>query len=57
MFRDFYDAFAEIHVEFSEIRDLGDRIVAIGHLRTRGKEVAPRPSRPGAACPSTRTGS
>jgi ketosteroid isomerase-like protein len=37
MFRDFYDAFAEIHLEFSEIRDLGDRIVAIGHLRTRGK--------------------
>jgi ketosteroid isomerase-like protein len=38
MFRDFYDAFAEIHIELTEIRDLGDRTVAIGRLRTRGKE-------------------
>jgi hypothetical protein len=38
MFRDFYDVFAEIDVEFSEIRDLGDRVVAIGRIRTRGKE-------------------
>ena len=37
-FRDFFGAFVEIRVEVSEIRDLGDRIVAIGHLRTRGKE-------------------
>jgi ketosteroid isomerase-like protein len=38
MFQDFYDTFAEIHVEFTEIRDLGDRVVAIGRIRTRGKE-------------------
>jgi ketosteroid isomerase-like protein len=38
MFRDFYDAFAEIHIELSDIRDLGDRTVAIGRLQTRGKE-------------------
>jgi ketosteroid isomerase-like protein len=38
MFRDFYDAFAEIHVDLSEFRDKGDRTVAIGRLRTRGRE-------------------
>ena len=38
MFRDFYEAFAEIHVEFSEVRDLGDQVVAIGRLRALGKE-------------------
>jgi ketosteroid isomerase-like protein len=27
----------EIQTEFSEIRDLGDRVVAIGHIRTRGE--------------------
>ncbi len=32
------ETLGEIHVEFSEIQDLGDRIVAIGLLRTRGKE-------------------
>ncbi len=38
MLRDLYDAFAENHVEVSEIRDLGDRLVAIGRTRARGKE-------------------
>lgn len=38
MFRDFLDAFTEIHVDLSEFRDHGDRTVAIGRLRTRGKE-------------------
>jgi ketosteroid isomerase-like protein len=33
-----YEVLAEIHTEFSEIRDLGTRVVAIGHIRTRGKE-------------------
>ena len=36
MFRGFYDALDEIHAEYSEIRDLGDRVVGIGHIRTRG---------------------
>jgi len=31
------EALAEIHLDYPEIRDLGDRIVAIGHIRTRGK--------------------
>ena len=36
MFRAFYDVLDEIHVEYSEIRDLGDQIIGIGRLRTRG---------------------
>ena len=36
--RDLEEAFAETHLEFPEIRDLGDRIVAIGRLRARGRE-------------------
>ena len=37
MFREFRDSFAEIHIEFSEIRALGDRVLALGHMRARGK--------------------
>jgi ketosteroid isomerase-like protein len=36
--RDVYDAFAEIRIEYSQIRDLDDRIVAIGRFRARGTE-------------------
>jgi ketosteroid isomerase-like protein len=32
------EALAEIHLDYSEIRDLGDRIVGIGRIRTRGKQ-------------------
>jgi ketosteroid isomerase-like protein len=35
---DVYEVFAELHLEFSEIRDLEDRVVAIGGLRPRGTE-------------------
>ena len=37
MLRDLYEAFGEIQIEISEIRDLGDRLVAIGRNRARGK--------------------
>jgi len=37
MLRDLDEAFGEIHIEMTEIRDLGDRLIAIGHTRTRGK--------------------
>jgi ketosteroid isomerase-like protein len=37
MFRDAYEAFGEIRIEISEIRDLGDRLVAIGRYRAVGK--------------------
>jgi ketosteroid isomerase-like protein len=36
-FRELYEDLAEIHAEYSDSRDLGDRIVVIGNLRTRGK--------------------
>ena len=32
-----YEDLAEIHLDYSDIRDLGDRIVGIGRIRTRGK--------------------
>jgi len=37
-FRDVYSALDWIRPQISEIRDLGDRIVALGQLRIRGKE-------------------
>ena len=36
LFRDHDEAFTEIHVEYSEIRDLGDRVLASGRFRIRG---------------------
>ena len=38
LFRDFYAAFDEIHIEPSEVRDLGDQTVATGRIRSRGGE-------------------
>ena len=38
MLRDLYEAFSEFRVEFSDIRDLGDRVVASGRWVTRGEE-------------------
>jgi uncharacterized protein len=38
MLRDLYEAFSEFRVQFLEIRDLGDRVVAIGRWITRGEE-------------------
>ena len=35
--RDIDEALADIRLELPEIRDLGDRIVAIGWIRARGK--------------------
>jgi ketosteroid isomerase-like protein len=36
--RELEEAFSEIQAEQTEIRDLGERVVAIGHLRGRGSE-------------------
>jgi ketosteroid isomerase-like protein len=38
MLRDMYEAFDEIQIEVSEVRDLGDRLVPIGRTRARGRE-------------------
>jgi ketosteroid isomerase-like protein len=37
MLDDLYGAFDEFQIEISEIRDLGDRLVAIGRTRARGE--------------------
>ncbi|MGH2966568.1 MAG: nuclear transport factor 2 family protein [Solirubrobacterales bacterium] len=37
MIRDLNEAFGEFRIEISEVRDPGDRLVAIGHVRARGK--------------------
>ncbi len=37
MMGDLYEIFGEIHIEMSDFRDLGDRLVAIGRTRNRGK--------------------
>ena len=37
LMRDIDDTLAEIHVEFSDVRDLGDQVLAVGRLHTRGK--------------------
>jgi hypothetical protein len=46
MLRDLNEAFGEIHIEISEIRDLGDRLVAIGRTRAHGKASGAEPRRP-----------
>ena len=38
LINDLLGAFAETHSEYAEIRDLGDRTIAIGRLRAVGKE-------------------
>jgi ketosteroid isomerase-like protein len=35
--RDLYETLSEFQAEYAEIRDLGDRTVAIGRVRARGK--------------------
>jgi len=37
MFGDFSEVLDEIHFEYWEVRDHGDRVAAIGQLRTKGK--------------------
>ena len=34
--RDLYETLSEFQAEYPEIRDLGDRVVAIGHVHGRG---------------------
>ena len=35
--RDLYETLSEFQAEYPEVRDLGDRTVAIGHVRGRGR--------------------
>ncbi len=36
-FRDFNEAFDELYWQYPDIRDLGDRVLAIGSFRARGR--------------------
>jgi ketosteroid isomerase-like protein len=38
LFQGYWEAFADLRFEVSEIRDLGDRILAVGQMRGRGAE-------------------
>ncbi len=38
MLQDYFEAFADLRFEISEIRDFGDRILAVGEMRGRGTE-------------------
>ena len=38
MLQDYFEAFADLRFEISEIRDLGDQILAVGEMRGRGTE-------------------
>jgi ketosteroid isomerase-like protein len=35
--RDLHDSFGELQIEISEIQQVGERVVGIGRIRTRGK--------------------
>jgi ketosteroid isomerase-like protein len=37
LMRDIDDTLAEIHVDFPEVRDLGNQVLAVGRIQTRGK--------------------
>jgi ketosteroid isomerase-like protein len=46
-FREWDDTFAEIRVDISEVQDLGDRIVALGQIRARGRQSGATVESPG----------
>jgi hypothetical protein len=55
MVRNLADVFDELTIEYSEIRDLGDRLLAIGQLHTRGNlSGGPYPRPLTRSCPTTR---
>ena len=56
LFREIYDAFDEIHAEYSEVRDLGDRVVAVGRIRMRGKGSGAETESPAAVVIDSRDG-
>jgi ketosteroid isomerase-like protein len=49
LFRDLYESFAEIDADYSDIRDLGERVLGLGHLRMLGKESGVETKSPVAA--------
>ena len=55
-FRELDEVVAEVHVEYTDIRDLGDRVMAIGHIRTRGRGSGVVTESPIAMVSDTRNG-
>jgi ketosteroid isomerase-like protein len=49
MLGDAFEVLAEMRLEYSEIRDLGERTIAIGRIRTRGRESGVETESPVAA--------
>jgi ketosteroid isomerase-like protein len=56
MMRDFYDTFADVHLEVLETRESGDRVVLVGHIRVRGKVSGADAESPAAYVVSLRNG-
>jgi ketosteroid isomerase-like protein len=56
MIREQVQVFAEFDAQYSEIRDLGDRLVALGTIRTRGRESGAEIRSPVAAVVDFRDG-
>jgi len=56
LMRDHTEAFAELETEFSDVRDLGDRLVATGVLRARGRESGVKIESPFSAIVAFRNG-
>ena len=55
-FRELDQVLDEIHVEYTDIRDLGDRVIAIGRIRTRGRGSGVVTESPIAVVSDTRNG-
>ena len=56
MLRDLHEAFSEFQVDFTDIRDLGDRVLALGRWITRGGESGVETTPPLAAVVDFETG-
>ena len=56
LFRDLYEAFSDFRIEYSEIRDLGDQLVAVGRWVTRGEGSGAETTQPLAVVVDFRNG-
>ena len=56
LFEDLFESFAEIETDFRDFRDLGERVVALGQIRMRGRESGVETESPFAALTEWRDG-
>ena len=56
LFQDLFESFAEIEADFRDFRDLGERVVALGQIRMRGRESGVETESPFAALTEWRDG-